>query len=268
MEINQEAIIALVAFWGVRILAAILILIVGKWLANKVAHLMRIGMGKRNVEPSLVAFLCNLVYYAALAAVIIAAIGQLGVKTTSFIAVLGAAGLAVGLALQGSLSNFAAGTLLLLFRPFRFGDYIQAGGTGGTVQEIGMLMTILHSPDNQKIFVPNSQIMSDTITNFSVNPTRRIDLEIGISYEDDIERAKEVIWDIIRSHPKILADPEPTVELWSLGESSVNLVVRPWTNRDDWFATRCEILPEIKKRLEAEGISLPYPQRDVHLYQK
>lgn len=267
IEINREAIVVFVSFWGLRVLAALLILLVGRWIANKVTAAVRAGMTKRAVDPALISFVTSILYYAMLAAVVISAIGQVGIRTTSFVAVLGAAGLAIGLAMQGALSNFAAGTLLMLFRPFRIGDFVEAGGTSGIVQEIGILMTIMNSPDNKRIFVPNSQIMSGNITNVTANPRRRIDLEIGISYDDDVDRAKELIREVVTSHPKVLADPAPVVELWELGESSVNLIVRQWTEKADWFPTRCELLPAIKKRLEAEGMSIPFPQRDVHLIQ-
>lgn len=267
MEITQETLIALVTYWGLKIIAAVAILLVGRWLAGWVTRLMSQSLEKRKVEPTLVRFLSRVLYFALIIAVVISAIAQVGVKTTSFVAILGAAGLAVGLALQGSLSNFAAGTLLMLFRPFRIGDYVEVAGTSGTVQEIGVLMTILRSPESKKIFVPNSQIMSDTITNVAAYPTRRIDFEIGISHDDDPERAKAVIRDVLNGHPKVLADPAPTVEVWSLGDSQVNFIVRPWTLKEDWFATRCELLPAITQRLKSEGLTIPYPQRDVHLYQ-
>lgn len=268
MNIDQDQLVASIVLWGTNILVAILIFLVGKWLANKVTTLAKVGLTKRNVDPALVSFLTSIAYYGLMVAVVIAAIGKLGVQTTSFIAVLGAAGLAVGLALQGSLANFAAGTLIILFRPFRIGDFINAGGVLGGVVDIGVLFTTLKSPDNQKIIVPNSQIMGQTITNITANPIRRIDLEIGVSYADDVDQAKAILMDELVKHPKVLQDPAPVVELWALGDSSVNFIVRPWVDAADWFPTRCELLPSIKKRLEAEGLSIPFPQRDVHLFQE
>jgi small conductance mechanosensitive channel len=268
MNLTQEEITTLVIVWGKNILLAIVIFLLGKWIAAKVTNLAKAGMKKREVDPALVSFLTSIAYYALMVAVVIAAIGQLGIKTTSFVAVLGAAGLAVGLALQGSLSNFAAGTLIILFRPFRIGDFVEAGGTAGIIEEIGVLFTQMKSPDNKKIIVPNSQIMGGTITNITANPIRRIDLEIGVAYTDDIDKAKEIIMDELVKNPGVLQDPAPVVELWSLGDSSVNFIVRPWANASDWFRTRCDLLPAIKKRIEAEGLSIPFPQRDVHLFQE
>ncbi len=266
--IEPEVVVSVATDWGLKVLTAILIFLIGKWVASKLTSLLRAGMKRREIDPALTSFLGSLVFYAMMAAVVISAIGQLGIRTTSFVAVLGAAGLAVGLALQGSLSNFAAGTLIMLFRPFKIGDVIEAGGTLGIVEEIGVLMTVMKSPDNRRIIMPNSQVMGGTITNITANPQRRIDLEIGISYSDDIDKAKAVINDILANHPKILKDPAPVVEVWDLGDSSVDLIVRPWVEKADWFPVRCELLPLIKKRLEAEGLSIPFPQRDVHLFQK
>lgn len=266
MNLSQEEITAFVVLWGTRIIYALLIFLLGKWIAAKTTALARAGMKKREVDPALVSFLTSIAYYAMMIAIAIAAVGQLGVQTTSFIAVLGAAGLAVGLALQGSLSNFAAGTLIILFRPFRIGDFVEAGGTAGIIEEIGVLFTQMKSPDNKKIIVPNSQIMGGTITNITAHPIRRIDLEIGVAYTDDVDKAKEIIMDELMKNPSVLQDPAPVVELWSLGDSSVNFIVRPWANAADWFRTRCDLLPAIKKRIEAEGLSIPFPQRDVHLF--
>lgn len=263
---DQEVIVDFVAFWGLRVLYAIAIFVAGRWLAVKLTKLVRVGMEKRQVDPALISFITSLSFYALMVLVVVTAVGQVGIKTTSFVAVIGAAGLAVGLALQGSLSNFASGTLIILFKPFRIGDFIEAGGTAGIVEEIGVLFTIMKSPDNKKIIVPNSSIMDGTITNITANPIRRIDMTFGVSYSDDVDLAKTVIMEELVKHPSVLQDPVPQVELWELADSSVNFVVRPWVKKEDWWKTRCELMPAIKKRIEAEGMSIPFPQRDVHLF--
>jgi small conductance mechanosensitive channel len=251
-----------------NLVAAILIFLIGKWIAGGVTGLMKKGMGKRQVDPALISFLGSLVYYGLMVAVVIAAIQQIGIETTSFVAILGAAGLAVGFALQGSLSNFAAGTLIILFKPFRIGDFIEAGGTMGIVEDIGVLATILKTPDNKKIIAPNSAIMGGVITNFSANPTRRVDMVFGISYSDDIDKAKSLILDEIQKRSDILEDPAPTVEVVELGDSSVNLCCRPWVNKADYWSVFFGLNADIKKRFDAEGITIPFPQRDVHLFQE
>lgn len=248
-----------------NVVFAIAIFIIGKWVANFVTNLVKKGMTKRDVDPALISFLGSLVYFALMAAVVIASIQKIGIQTTSFVAVLGAAGLAVGLALQGSLSNFAAGTLIILFKPFKIGDVIEAGGVLGVVEDIGVLVTIMKSLDNKRIIAPNSAIMGGIITNITANPVRRIDMTWGVSYDDDLDKTKEVIMDELVKHPDVLAEPAPVVEIWEYADSSVNFIVRPWTETGKWFSTRCELMSSIKKRLDAEGMSIPYPQRDVHM---
>lgn len=247
---------------------AILIFVIGKWIANTGTNLLRKGMKKRDIDPALISFLSSLLYYALMVSVIIAAVQQVGIQTTSFVAVLGAAGLAVGFALQGALSNFASGTLIILFKPFRIGDFIDAGGTMGIVEEIGILATILKTPDNKKIIAPNSSVMGGIITNFSANPTRRVDMTFGIGYGDDIDRAKEVLLDELNKRTDILAEPAPTVEVVELGDSSVNFCVRPWVKKEDYWSVFFGLNASVKKRFDAEGISIPFPQRDVHLFQE
>jgi len=198
---------------------------------------------------------------------VIAAIGQLGVQTTPLVAVLGAAGLAVGLALQGSLSNFASGVMLVLFRPFTKGDFVEAGGTSGSVNEVGMFNTTLTTPDNRRVIVPNNQITSSVITNFSANATRRIDLLIGVDYSNDLKVARATMEKVVKAHPKVLEEPAPAVLLMELADSSVNFAVRPWVATPDFWVVRNELLEQIKAELEAAGCSIPFPQRDVHLHQ-
>jgi small conductance mechanosensitive channel len=225
----------------------------------------RRGLERANVDAVLVPFLANGVYYLALVVVVIAVLSLFGIETTSLIAVLGAAGLAVGLALQGTLSNFAAGVMLLIFRPFKVGDYVEAAGTGGSVQEVGIFSTVLHTPDNVKITIPNSAVYGDTIKNYSANDTRRNDLVMGISYGDDIARAIETIEKVLAGDSRVLEDPAPVVAVGELADSSVNLVVRPWCARGDYWALRFDLTRKLKEELEAAGCSIPYPQHDVHI---
>ena len=198
----------------------------------------------------------------------LAVLGKLGIQTTSFIAVLGAAGLAIGLALQGSLSNFASGVMLVLFRPFKVGDYIEAGGTSGTVEEMLIFSTKMKTPDNKAVFVPNGSITGGTIVNYSAKDTRRVDLVFGVSYEDDISKVKQIIEEVLNADDRILKDPSPTVGLAELGDSSVNFVVRPWVSAADYWGVRFSLNEAMKLRFDQEGVSIPYPQRDVHFHEK
>jgi small conductance mechanosensitive channel len=270
VDTNQllNQIVEIVTVYGLRVVAAIAILIVGRIAAGSLSGAVRKTLQRRETDPTLVGFLTGLVRFGILAFTFIAALGRLGIQTASFVAVLGAAGLAVGLALQGSLSNFAAGVLILLFRPLRVGDFVEAGGTAGSVKEIGILATTMATPDNKKIIVPNSQIMGGTITNFNANGTRRVDLTAGISYGDDIGKAKEILERILREHPKVLQDPAPVVELAALADSSVNFVVRPWTEAADYWRVYWDVTRSIKEEFDKAGVSIPFPQRDVHLYQE
>jgi len=256
---------AYLAKYGLKILGAVLIFIVGRWVARLLSNLAGTAMTKAKMDLMLVQFIKDLSYVGMLTFVVIAALANVGVQTASFIAVLGAAGLAVGLALQGSLSNFAAGVLMLIFKPLRVGDFVEAGGAKGTVKEIGIFTTILSSPDNVRIIVPNSQVMGGNISNYTINGTRRVDLVIGISYEDDMKKAKEVIEGVLAGDRRILPDPAPVVAVSELAESSVNLVVRPWVNCADYWPTYFDLTAQIKLALEANGLTIPFPQRDVHL---
>jgi len=251
---------------GVRVLIAIAIFIIGRWLASLVTKMVKRAMATANVEETLTTFLGNLLYYVLLAAVVIATINQLGVQTTSLLAVLGAAGLAVGLALQGSLSNFAAGVMIVGFRPYKVGDFIEAGGVTGVVEQVQIFTTVMRTGDNKKIIVPNSQIMAGEITNYSANPTRRVDLVAGCGYDDDLDKVRAVLKDILAKDERVLADPAPTVAVLELGDSSVNFVVRPWVKSEDYWGVYFDVTEQIKKRFDAEGIAIPYPQRDLHVY--
>ena len=252
--------------WGIKIGLALVIFVVGRWVAKLVANGVDKGLKKAGVDSTLTHFLHNVVYAALLVAVIIAAVDQLGVNTTSFMAILGAAGLAIGLALQSSLSNFSSGIMLILFRPFKAGDFIEAGGTLGTVEQINVFNTVMKTGDNREIIVPNAQIFGGTITNFSARATRRIDLIIGIGYDDNIAKARQIINDILKADERVLEDPAPVILVMDLGASSVDLAVRPWVRGEDYWTTRSDLLENIKTSLEDGGCSIPYPQQDVHLY--
>ncbi len=238
----------------------------GRWIAKALKKLINKVMTKNNVDPILVSFVGDLTYFALLAFVVIAAINQLGVQTTSFIAIIGAAGLAIGLALQGSLANFAAGFLLMLFRPFKVGDYIEGAGVAGAVEEIQVFTTQLKSPDNKKIIIPNAKLTGDNIINYSANETRRIDLVIGVGYADDLAKVKEVLEDVLSKDDRILKDPAPTIAVGELADSSVNFVVRPWVKTADYWDVYFDTTESVKKRFDADGISIPFPQRDVHMH--
>lgn len=251
-----------------NLIAAIVIYLVGKWLAHIISTTIARLMKKSNIDEALTGFTKNIIYAVILIFAILAAVGRLGVQTTSFIAIIGAAGLAIGLALQGTLANFSAGVMLILFRPFKIGDFIEAGGSLGTVKEIQIFNTILAHPDNRKIVLPNSKIAGDTITNFSAISQRRIDLIFGISYSDDMKKAKKVLLEVVNSDPRVLKDPEPVVAVSELGDSSVNLVCRPWVKPSDYWATYFDITEKGKEALEKNGMSIPFPQTDVHFYQE
>ena len=227
----------------------------------------RRALTRSKIDESLVGFAESFVKGGIIVFAVIAALSKFGVQTTSFVAVIGAAGLAVGLALQGSLSNFAAGVLILLFRPFRVGDVIDSSGSRGKVKEIGILATTLATPDNQKVILPNGAIMNSKIINVNAFPTRRIDLVASVGYGDDIEQARDVLHAILAAHPQVLKDPEPVVEVLEMADSSVNLVVRPWVNTADYWAVYFDLNRSIKLELERSGLTIPFPQRDVHLFQ-
>lgn len=261
----MDTLIGLVSTWGLSVLGALAVLIVGRWIAGMMRRGVSRSLEAAHVDASLVPFLSSMAYYLALTVVVIAVLNLFGIQTTSLIAVVGAACLAVGLAMQGTLSNFAAGVMLLIFRPFRNGDYVEIGGTGGSVAEIGIFSTTLNTPDNVQITVPNSAVYGEIIKNYSANDTRRNDLLMGISYDDDIGKAIEVMSGVLSADDRVLREPAPVIAVAELGDSSVNLVVRPWCKREDDWALRFDLTRTMKERLEAAGCSIPYPQRDVHL---
>jgi len=261
-----DVVVELVSTWGLRVVGALAVLIIGRWIAGRVRKGVAHALERGKIDATLVPFLSSMVYYVIFAAVLIAVLNLFGIETTSLIAVLGAAGLAVGLALQGTLSNFAAGTMLLIFRPFRAGDYVEVGGTAGSVAEVGLFSTVLNTPDNVRITVPNSSVYGQTIRNYSANDTRRNDMEIGISYGDDIGKAVDIIRGVLGADKRVLAEPEAVVAVAGLGESSVDLVVRPWCKKEDYWDLRFHLTRTIKEKLEEGGCSIPFPQRDVHFF--
>ncbi len=266
MKINPEAVWVWITAYSVNIIGAILIFIVGKWLARRITNLLSKLLKKNNVEPTLVNFLTSLFYYTLIVLVVVAAAGRLGINTTSFLTIIGAAGLAVGLALKDSLSNFAAGVMLVLFRPFAIGDVVSTAGITAKVEKITIFNTLFCSPDNQLIIVPNNKIISDIITNINAKDTRRIDLVVGISYSDDMAQTRDILKGLAEADSRILTDPAPTIAVAELADSSVNLVFRPWVKTGDYWDVRFDLTEKIKNSLDEAGISIPFPQQDVHLF--
>ena len=265
-ELLQDKGIDLGIDFGIKVATALAIFLLGKFVIRLLVGAISKMMSKQSVDKTLETFICNLVRTALMVVVVIAAIGALGVETTSFIAIFGAAGLAVGLALEGSLSNFASGVLIVLFRPYRVGDFVEAAGIAGSVEQVQILTTILKTGDNKQIIVPNSQIMDSIITNYSANDTRRVDMVVGVSYEDDLDKVRKTIEELLAADERILDEPAPLIAVSELADSSVNFVVRPWVKSSDYWGVKFEMTEAIKKRFDKEGISFPYPQQDVHVY--
>jgi len=252
----------------IKVAIAMVIFVVGRIVARAIANGIRKLMHAQEVDKILETFVSNLAYWAMMTFVIIAAITQLGIATTSLIAIMGAAGLAVGLALQGSLANFAAGVLIVMFRPYRVGDFVEVAGIAGSVLQVQILSTVLKTGDNKQIVVPNAQIMGSIITNYSANDTRRVDMVVGVSYEDDIDKVRATIKELVAADDRILSDPECLIAVAELADSSVNFNVRPWVRSSDYWGVKFDLTEAIKKRFDKEGISFPFPQQDVHLYQQ
>lgn len=251
---------------GLNLVAGIAIFFIGRWVAKILRSVAVKAMERAHVDAILVKFFSNMLYVVLLVFVILAAIAQLGVQTTSLIALVGAAGLAVGLALQGSLANFAAGILIIIFRPYRIGDFIEGAGVTGTVEEVQIFTTILKTPDNRRIIVPNGQVMGGTIVNFTTHPVRRVDLVASVGYGEDSDNVRRVLADILESDERTLADPAPTIQMNAHGDSSIQWIVRPWVKTEDYWSVYWDLTEAIKRRFDKEGISIPFPQRDVHLY--
>ena len=253
--------------YAFKALGALLIFLIGKMIAKALGNLSQKGMAKYGVDETLTKFVTSSIYFALLIVVIMAALGQLGIQTTSFMAILGAASLAVGLALKDTLSNVGAAVVILIFRPFKIGDFVEAGGAVGTVDNISLFTTTISPVDNRTIIVPNASITKGNIVNFSQKPQRRVDHVVGIGYGDDIKKAKDVMYGVISNDPRTLADPAPLVAVTDLGDSSVNFTVRAWVKSEEYWEAYFAIIEEIKLALDANGISIPYPQMDVHLDQ-
>ena len=251
--------------WGLNIIFALVIFIVGKYLAGVITRLVKKLMEKAHVDKILVNFIGSIIKTVLLLFVVIAALDQLGVNTTSLIALIGAAGLAIGLALQGSLQNLASGVMLIVFRPFKDGDFVEAGGTMGVVEEIGIFTTKMRTGDNKEVIVPNGQIFGGIITNYSKRETRRVDMVFGIGYGDDIRKAKDIISGIIAADERILKDPETLIAVGELADSSVNFNVRPWVKSGDYWGVYFDLNEKIKLAFDENGISIPFPQMDVYL---
>ena len=252
--------------FALRLVGAIATYIIGKWLSRKISNSMSKLLINKEVDQTLVDFLKKIVYFGLLIVTILAALTQMGIETTSFVAIIGAAGLAVGLALQGSLSNFAAGVLLIILRPFKVGDFIEAAGVAGKVEGISILTTNLATPQNEAVVIPNSAITSGNIKNYSAKEMRRVDMVFGIGYDDDIKKAKEILNDLISKDSRVLKEPAPKIALSELADSSVNFVCRPWVKSADYWDVYFDMHEAVKTRFDAEGISIPFPQRDVHVY--
>jgi len=270
LNVNAQDLLATVmsmlSQWGLKVVGALALLIIGLIAARIIRGSIRRALERSKIDVTLVPFLSNLVYYLILTFVVVAVLSLFGIQTTSLIAVLGAAGLAVGLALQGTLSNFSSGVMLLIFRPFQVGDYVEAGGVAGAVTEIGVFATTLNTPDNVRIVVPNSAVYGQTIRNYTANETRRNDMTFGISYGDDIGLAMATIHRVLDAEAHVLKDPAPVVAVAELADSSVNIVVRPWCRREDYWNVRFDLIRKVKEELEAAGCSIPFPQTDVHLH--
>jgi len=253
--------------WAIKIVLALVIYIVGKWVAKRLTNVTKKLLTLRDADPTLVNFLSNIVYAILIVAVILAALDTLGMPVTSLLAVVGAAGLAVGLALKDSLGNFASGVMLVMFRPFSKGDVVEVAGVAGKVDEVRIFSTILTTTDNKQIIIPNGQVAADTITNYTAKDVRRVDLVFGVGYDDDLKLVREVLTRVCTSHPLVLADPAFNIFVLNLGESSVDFAVRPWVKTADYWTVWGDILEQGKLELDAAGCNIPYPQRDVHLHQ-
>ena len=262
----KEGVVEAASVYGLRVLGAIAILIIGWFLARLLRTIITKVLENRKVDKTLVSFIESVSYVAMMAFVIIAAMSKLGIQTASFVAVIGAAGLAIGLALQGSLSNFAAGVLMIIFKPFKVDDFISGGGEMGVVREIGIFTTTLMSVDNKVLIIPNSKLTTDNITNFTAEDKRRVDLVYGVSYSDDLDKVRKVLEDVISKESRILADPAYTIGVIELADSSVNFAVRPWVKTADYWDVFFSLNETVKKRFDEEGISIPFPQQDVHMH--
>ena len=260
-----DTLINLFVVWGPKLVGAILALVIGLWLANMIAGGLSRRMEKNDVDPSLRPFLKSLVSALLKVLVVVSVLGMVGIQMTSFIAILGAAGLAIGMALSGTLQNFAGGVMILIFKPFKVGDVIEAQGYTGAVNAIQIFNTILKTPDNKTVIIPNGGLSTSSMVNYSTEPTRRVDWTFGIAYGDDIDKAKQVLSELLTSNDKVLQDPAPFIELGELADSSVNFTVRAWVSAADYWAVHFYMLEQVYRKFGEAGLNIPYPQMDVHL---
>lgn len=266
---TSQHIMSMVSAYGLNVIGAVIILLIGWSLSRWAEAMTRKGLSRTSkIDLTLRGFLSSLVRYLVLIFTVIAVLNRFGVQTASLIAVLGAAGLAIGLAMQGTLSNVAAGVMLLIFRPFKIGDYVEVSGQSGTVQSVNLFVTELSTPDNRQIIIPNANVWGQSVVNYSYHPTRRLDLEIGIGYGDDIDLAMRVVGEILEGEQRALKDPEPTIAVGNLGASSVDLTVRVWVNAADYWPLKFDLTKRLKQTFDARGIGIPFPQMDVHLHQQ
>ncbi len=265
-NLDTDMLMGFVMEYGPALLKAIAVLVLGLWIVKIIVGFVRKMLEKSNVDPSLRGFLRSMISILLKIMVYITALGMLGVEMTSFIAILGAAGLAVGLALSGTLQNFAGGVMILLFKPYKVGDFIDAQGHSGVVKEIQIFVTILTTVDNKTVIIPNGPLATGSLTNYSTQPTRRVDWTFGIGYGDDVDKAYEVLKRLLSEDERILSDPEPFMAVSELADSSVNIVVRVWVNAADYWGVYFRMNEEVYKTFDKEGLSIPFPQRDVHLH--
>ncbi len=267
MDLNQtQQLLQYAGDYGTTILFSLAIFFVGRWLVTRIVGLIERALLKKANDETLTKFLCSIMRWVGLLFVVIAALDQLGVNTTSLVALLGAAGLAIGLSLQNSLGNFAAGVMLIVFKPFKKGDFVEAGGAMGTVDSIHIFTTTMTTSDNKEIIIPNGSVIASNITNFSARATRRVDMVFGISYDDDIRKAKSILESIVAEDKRVLAEPAPVIQVSELAESSVNFIVRPWVNAENYWPVLWDTTEAVKYRFDDEGISFPFRQTDVHLH--
>ena len=269
-EVTQYSDLALtyLSEYGLKVIAALLIFVIGKWAVNKITAFTKKMMKKAEIDTTLVEFAESLIYFVLLLMVVLASLNALGINTTSFLAVFGAASLAIGLALQGSLANVGAAVLIIIFRPFKVGDFVEAGGATGTVEDVNLFSTIIAPLDNRTIIVPNASIIGGNITNFSKKPQRRVDHIFGIGYEDDLKLAKETLMEILESDPRVLRDPAPFVAVSELADSSVNFTTRAWVETADYWDVYFEQIEKVKLTFDEKGISIPFPQMDLHMQEQ
>jgi len=254
-----------VSEYGLKVLAALVIFVIGKWVVNKLTKVIKKMMEKANIDKTLVEFAESLVYFTLMLMVVLASLNAIGINTTSFIAIFGAASLAIGLALQGSLANVGAAVLIIIFRPFKVGDFVEAGGATGTVEDVNLFSTIIAPLDNRTIIVPNSKIVAGNITNYSKKERRRVDHVFGIGYGDDLKLAKDILMDMMMNDERVIKDPAPFVAVSELGDSSVNITTRAWVKMEDYWDVYFEQIEHAKLAFDEKGISIPFPQMDVHL---